>query len=309
MDLKQLTYFLAIAEAQSFTHAAVRLRITQPALSRQIKELEAELGAPLFERHIHGLSLTDAGKILCERAIGILGAAAAVKDEIAVTLTEPAGDLVVALPAAFRSLITAQLICEYRRRYPKVRMCVLELTTVERQEAVMEGHADLAVTTTMDPEEGLALRPLANEALFIVGPPARQFKVAHAESLESIARLPLVQNTRPNAMRLILETAFSRAGLSSRTAIEVDALDMMTELAVAGSYCFVAPYSSIQHHIETGKISAAPIAGLRITWQIVVSSRRPVSLAVRRFEEMLVSKCKMLIDTHKWETGQFRARS
>lgn len=307
MHLKQLAYFLAIAEARSFTHAAVRLRVTQPALSRQIKELEDELGAALFERHIHGLSLTDAGRVLHERATGILRAAAAVKDEIAATLSEPAGGLVVALPAAFRRLITSTLVCEYRRRYPKVRLCVLELTTVERQEAVMEGHADLAVTTTVDPEEGLTLRPLVNEALCIVAPPRRRFELSRTEPLESIARLSLVQNRRPNAMRLILDAALSRAGLSSHTEIEVDALDMMIELVVAGPYCIVAPYSSIHDYIETRRISAAPIAGLRVTWQIVVSSRRPISVAVRRFEEMLVSKCKALIETRKWETAQFRA--
>lgn len=269
-----------------------------------MKELEAELGASLFERHGRGISLTDAGALLQERATGILRLAGAVKEEIAASASEPAGDLVVALPAAFRLLITSRLLAEYNRLHPKVRLRVLELTTVGRQEAVLAGRADIAVTTTVDPEEGLVLKPLVNEALCIVGPPDRMFRASRAESLQDIAALPLVQNCRPNAMRLIVDKAMSRAGLESQTAMEVDALSVMIDLAAAGPYCAAAPYSAVQHHVEAQRVSAAPIVGLTITWQVVAASGRPMSVAARMFETMLIAQCAAAIQQRKWRTGK-----
>lgn len=299
-----MNYFLAISEARSFSRAATSLRLTQPALSRRIRELEAELGASLFERHGRGVTLTEAGTLLHERATGILRLAGAAKEEIAAHTREPSGDLAVALPAAYRVLITAKLLANYNRLYPKVRLRVLELTTVGRQEAVVAGRADLAVITSVDPDEGLVVRPLVNEALFIVGAPERGLRASRSECLKDIAKLPLVQNTRPNGMRLILEKAISRAGFENHTVMEVDAIGMMIDLAAAGPYCAVAPFSAIQNHVEAQRVSAAPIAGLAITWQVVAASDRPISVAARAFEEMLVFECRTAIHLGKWKTGK-----
>lgn len=304
MDLRQLANFVVIADTKSFTRAAVHIGVTQPALSRQIKELEVELGAALVERHVRGLEMTDAGKVLYGRATKILELANSVKEEIAAVMTEPAGDLVVAMPASFRSLITEKIIYEYKSLYPKVRLCILELTTTERRDAVMEGYANLGITTTMDPQEGLRTRPLVNEALFVAGSRSHGFSLSSPESLEKIASLPLIQNTQPNAMRIIVDAAFARAGLQSRADIEVDAIDMMIDLASKGHYCIIAPYSAIHRHLNRNTITAAPVTNLSVTWQAVVSGSSYVSLSTKIFEKMLVNECRNLIMQGVWKTGK-----
>lgn len=304
MDLRQLANFVVIADTKSFTRAAVHIGVTQPALSRQIKELEVELGAVLLERHVRGLEVTDAGKVLYRRATKILELANSVKEEIAAVMTEPAGDLVVALPASFRNLITEKIIYEYKHLYPKVRLCVLELTTTERRDAVMEGYANLGITTTMDPEEGLRATPLVNESLFVAGSRERGFELSSPEPLEKIARLPLIQNTQPNAMRIIVDAAFARAGLQSRADIEVDAIDMMIDLASRGDYCIIAPYSAIHSHVYKNTITASPVVTLSVTWQVIVSKNSYTSLSTRIFEKMLVNECRKLIVEGTWKTGK-----
>ncbi|MBY6059797.1 LysR substrate-binding domain-containing protein [Leisingera daeponensis] len=151
----------------------------------------------------------------------------------------------------------------------------------------------------------LHVTPLVNEGLFIAGSRKRGFSISHPEKLERVSELPLIQNTHPNAMRIIVDAALSRAGLQSRTEIEVDALDMMIELASRGDYCIIAPYTAIHGHVQDGTLSAAPVENLRVNWQVVTSNSRPVSVAARVFNDMLAARCHALVRSKMWKTGKF----
>ena len=141
--------------------------------------------------------------------------------------------------------------------------------------------------------------------MFIAGSRERGFNISCPQKLERVSELPLIQNTHPNAMRIIVDAALSRAGLQSRTEIEVDALDMMIELASKGEYCIIAPYTAIHSHLQDKTLSAAPVSDLRVNWLVVTSNSRPVSLAARVFEGMLAAHCQALVRSNVWKTGKF----
>lgn len=304
LDLKQLSYFISVSDARSFSRAATRLRLTQPALSRRIKELESEMGVALLERHGRGVSLTEAGHHLLERASGLLRLASSIKEEVVARASEPAGSLVVAMPAAFRSMVTSELVGHFKATHPQVKLGVLELTSAGRQEAVLTGKADMAVITSVDPEEGLVLHPLINESLFLVGARERALDTGKAVTLSYLKGLPLIQNSKPNGLRLILEKALVLQGLSADTRIEVDTLGVMIDLVAAGPYFTVLPYSAIHNEVRSGRVTAAPIKGAAITWQVVSATGRPQTAASRLFEGQLRSRSVQLVRTGTWKTGK-----
>jgi LysR family transcriptional regulator, nitrogen assimilation regulatory protein len=308
LDLKQLTYFLGVCEARSFSRAAARLRLTQPALSRRMRDLETELGVELLERHGRGISLTEAGVLLRERAQGLLRLADGIRSEVAARASEPAGDLVVGLPAAFRAMLTSSLVAGFHADYPLVQLRVRELTSPARQESVLSGAADLAVVTSFEPEEGVDSRPLANESLFLVGK-AEGAPVSSAGTiaLKQLKGLPLVLNGRPNGMRATLDRALARAGVEANTQVEVDALAVILDLVVTGPYFTVLPYSSIERDVLAGRLAAVPLQGLSLTWHVVSAKGRATSLAARLFERKLRERCRELVSTVRWKTGKLLA--
>src|SRR5947207_13818447 len=106
MNIRQLRFFLQIAELGSMTRAATFLHIAQPAQSRQMQQLEDELGVTLFQRSDRGVALTDAGALLCDRAVGLLQHFERVRQEVKDELNEPSGEVAVAMPTSMLQLVT-----------------------------------------------------------------------------------------------------------------------------------------------------------------------------------------------------------
>lgn len=122
MNLKQLEYFVHVAELGSYNRAASFLAIAQPALSRQIRHLELELGQSLFIRTGRGVGLTEAGKRLLSRARGILQQMEHVKQELEETKGEPLGHLTIGMPPTLARVLTLPLVSEFRDRFPKAAL-------------------------------------------------------------------------------------------------------------------------------------------------------------------------------------------
>ena len=126
MDLKQLEYFLAVAEERSVTRAAVRLHLTQPPLSAQLARLEHELGVPLLVRHRRGVDLTEAGRVLAERARRLLAEAEATAEEVTGTGQGRTGRLTVAFVAATARPLLVPLLRRFRDDRPDVTVRLVE---------------------------------------------------------------------------------------------------------------------------------------------------------------------------------------
>ena len=126
MNLKQLEYFVRVAELGSFSKAAIILNIAQPALSRQVRLLETDLHATLLQRTGRGVVLTEAGKRLFDHSIGILQLVSRVREDIESSRGEPAGRIVVGLPPSTGRLLTLPLVEEFKRVLPKARLAIVE---------------------------------------------------------------------------------------------------------------------------------------------------------------------------------------
>ncbi|MGE3144695.1 MAG: LysR family transcriptional regulator, partial [Pseudorhodoplanes sp.] len=126
MDFRELRYFSFVAELKSFSRAAAQLRIAQPALSRCVRQLEEELGVTLFDRHGRGVTLTEAGQTLYERAQTLLQGLRQARDDVATTSAVPRGSLRLAVPPAAGQGLAPSLIERYHALYPQVSIHIHE---------------------------------------------------------------------------------------------------------------------------------------------------------------------------------------
>jgi DNA-binding transcriptional LysR family regulator len=236
MTIQQLAYFLAAAEDGSFSAAAERLRMAQPSLSEQVRRLEGELGAALFVRAGRGLTLTEAGRELRPHAERALAAVAAGREAVAGVRELRGGTASFGTFGSARHYLLGDLVADFRRRHPEVRVRVLGQNSSEVADAVREGRLEAALIVLPIDDEGLDVRPaVRDEVLFASADPARLREPA---TVESLAAAPLIlydaRYGSDDPTRRQLKERAQAAGVRLEPAIEVEELDAALELAARG---------------------------------------------------------------------------
>ena len=182
MELRHLRYFVAVAEELNFTHAGARLRVAQPALSSQIKDLEEELQTRLFERKRSGVQLTRAGKIFYSRARAILADTARAANEARTAAGLITGSLAVGFMTGIHLNYLLPAIEAFRRAHPKVELDFFHGLPAQQFKALKEGHIDLAYVTFPAPVHDLATRVIWRVPFKVVLP--RKHPLAKRSSFE-----------------------------------------------------------------------------------------------------------------------------
>ena len=301
MNLRQLRYFLQVAELRSFTRAATVLHIAQSALSRQIQALEEELGVALLQRLDRGVALTEAGALFKSRVEALLEGLERARDEVSARANVPSGRLSFGLPPSMFEMVTVPLLAEYRRRYPAVLLRVTEGISADLHELVLTGRLDAAVVSSTEGLERLESRLLLTEHLCLVGPSGARLPARGEIPLERLAGLPLIVTSRPNALRLIVEDSLARQGLPHDVAFEVNSTRVAIELAALGAGWAVLPYCGIRSALLAQRIVAGPIRDVRVTWAFVHSRERALSLAASKLGELLVDLAGREVRAGRWK--------
>lgn len=169
MDLRSLRYFIAAVEAGSLSRAAGSLYIAQPALTAQIKKLEAELGAQLLERSHAGVTPTQAGVQLYQDARRLLSDASAMRERILRLPQGPEGSVTIAVPFLLSSLLMGPLLAYLKDTHPRIRVFVLDDLSLMVRKAMLDRRADIGVLVDAAHVEGLHCRPLMCEAMYFCG--------------------------------------------------------------------------------------------------------------------------------------------
>ncbi|MEJ1976645.1 MAG: LysR family transcriptional regulator [Acetobacteraceae bacterium] len=219
MDTRALRYFQAVG---SYSRGAEFLRISQPAVSRQIKGLEDELGRRLFVRHSHGVSLTDAGRMLLERSQAILRQFDQARDDIRHGQAGPSGALTLAVPPAAGHFLVPALTRRFEAAYPNVFLKVVAGFSGYIHEWLVRGRVDLACLHDPVPQPGFTVVPLVKEEVFLVGRPDAFAGPHDYVRTQDLAGLPLILPGRPNASRRLLDGWLSRRGILLNVKLEAD---------------------------------------------------------------------------------------
>lgn len=172
MELRQLRYFVAVAEEGGFSRAAARLHVSQPPLSMQVQALERELGVRLLERSNRGAALTAAGRVFFEEARGVLARLEQARLRAVQTDRGEAGTLSVGFVSIADYGILPPALKSFRARYPGVEVQLHELTTDVQIRALREGRLDLGIALAPVDEPDLAFESVLREALVLAAPAA-----------------------------------------------------------------------------------------------------------------------------------------
>lgn len=279
MDLKQLEYFARVAEMGSFTRAAIALDVAQPALSRQVRLLEVELRQSLLIRNGRGALPTEAGKLLLAHSRGILHQVERAKEELGRVRGALAGRVAVGLPTSVARALTVPLVRAFRSQMPDATIAISEGLSVALQESLLNGRLDIAVLYNAQPCAEIETIPLREEELILVqqGLPGVDLEPI---GLHDVARLPLVIPTRPNAIRMQLESEMARLGLRPRIALEMDGVSAILDLVADGAGVAVLPHSAVLNATQIGALAIRKITkpALRSQLAIATSSLRPMTL-------------------------------
>lgn len=228
MDLKQLEYFVHVAELGSFTRASTVLRVAQPALSRQVRSLEVELRQPLFDRNGRGVTLTEAGKRLLAHGRGILQQVERARQDLEDQRGAATGHLAVGLPPSLSRTLTAPLVEAFRARFPRATLTVVEGLSAYALEWLALGRIDCAAVYNVAPSAAIDLQPVQDEALYLVS--AKAQGAPRPVSLAKLAEHELVMPSRPHSIRMLLETTLAGAGLKPRIGLEIESVPAILDL-------------------------------------------------------------------------------
>jgi LysR family transcriptional regulator, nitrogen assimilation regulatory protein len=180
------------------------------------------------------MMLTYAGKQLHEGLQSIERRLRSLKDDVAAASVEPSGEVAFGIPPSPRGLIAVPLIKTFNKAYPRVVVRIIEETSAQLRDLVANGIIDVAVTNTHEPGHGVTAQALGRERMLLVGAASAKLSMRKETPIQALEGLPLVLTTRPNSLRLTIETGLAEHGLQPTVRFEVNTLPLMTDLVTAG---------------------------------------------------------------------------
>jgi LysR family nitrogen assimilation transcriptional regulator len=302
MDIRQLRYFIAIAETGSFSRAAERLRVAQPALSQHVLTMEAGLGVALLQRNPRGVALTEAGQRLLERARDIDASFSGLDDHVRGARL-PAGDVRFGMPATINEQLGVPLIEAALETFPKIRIRISEAMSGFVLDWLRDGVVDVALLYNVLDEKGLSLRPVLTEEIKLFGRPGLQ-RIRPGESVKLAAamRLPLILPGPAHGLRQLIETAAQKTGKKLEPAIEIDSYRQIKQLAMRGLGFGLLPATAIKQEVSDGTFLSWRVANPALMRRIYLGypKARPLSAASRAVSQLSLSILKALVTDGAW---------
>jgi LysR family nitrogen assimilation transcriptional regulator len=275
MNLRQLRYFVAIADAGSFTSAALVLHVAQSALSRHMKLLEDTLGGELFERGTRGVVLTESGQALLTEARMVLARVEDIRTDISAMHGEVRGTVKLAMPSSLSHLLCVPMVHHFFDVMPGITLQLSEGTSQDLLGRIRDATIDVGIVTECPPDKYLNIEVLGHEPLVLMGlacDPLMQNRTMVEPAL--LPTLPLIM---ANGVKVMLGELSSAV----KPVVYVETITIAKALIFAGRGYAVVPASSACNSTESDSFAARPITGMQLTRMVVTSAGRPVGRATR----------------------------
>jgi LysR family nitrogen assimilation transcriptional regulator len=279
MNLKQLEYFVQVAEIGSFSKAAVVLDIAQPALSRHVRSLETDLKTYLFTRNGRGVTLTEPGKRLFDHSVAILRLVRQAREDLGANRDEPVGHVTLALPPSAGRQLTVALVEGFKTRFPAARLAIVEGLSTHIVEWVTTSRVDVGLIYNPEAQPGLEITPLLQEHLGLVSPAGGP---AAPLPLRELSHYKLIVPERVHAVRRLLETRAALAGIKLDIAWEVSSVPSIIDLVCAGYGHAVLSASGVAASTRAAELLVRPLtdpAVVTVLCMAVSATKRPTPLA------------------------------
>lgn len=288
MELRQLRYLVAVADEQHFTRAAAREHVAQPALSQQIRRLEAELGLTLVQRTTRRVAMTEAGELLVARARRALAELEVAGAELQSLAGVQAGRLSIGALHTMGPVDLSLLLADFHRDHPGVELTVREQSSEELAEMLRDDEIDLAFLSVTEriQSHGLTLHPLVSEELVAVLPADHRLARRRRVRLAELAGETFVSFREGARLRELLVGAAAEAGFQPRVALESNESRSIRSLVSRGLGVALLPRSDAD---EAGaQIAVCALAGPPLRRDVTLAARaqRRPSPAAQAFLEL-----------------------
>ena len=308
LDLNTLKVVLAVADCASYTRAAQKLGITQPAVSRRVVSLEQHLRTKLFRRDGHRFLPTEAGLSVCDNARQIMQLVDTLPASVQEIAGQPSGKLALGVPSALGEILLPKLVRSYREKYPNVFLRIEQGYAGDLSEMLAAKQVDVAILYGKPATPMIELTPLIDQELGLIypkawkknGPGGRPLRDRLA--LRATAGLPLIAPSAPQGLRLVIDEAFHAAGIRPHVEMEVNGLAMAKTLVRAGLGCMFLARSGLRGSADSASIGFARVYDPVISWTMSMAVRRhgQPTLAAKLLMRMVESLVAGLVRDKQW---------
>ncbi|MES2261779.1 MAG: LysR family transcriptional regulator [Pseudomonadota bacterium] len=313
IDLPSLRIVLAVEDCASYTRAAHKLGITQPAVSRRIVALEQLLRAKLFRRDGHRFLPTEVGMSVCSYARQIITLVDELPNSAQELSHNPSGQLALGVPPRVGELLLPRLIPAYREKYPNVFLRVEESPT-DPSDMLVSKQVDVALMYGQPVSSMIELTPMVTQELGLVFPAAWKQNgpngtpVASRLSLREVAQLPLVLPTLSQGLRYLVADAFHAAGLVPNIVMEASGLNVGRSLVRAGIGASFVTKAIMPRGQDDPEFVFAEIYDPVIHWPMSLAVRKhgQPNLAARLMIRMIGSTLDELVRDKTWHGRSLR---
>lgn len=284
LDLRALYYFVHVAEGRSFSRAAASLSVSQPVLSRFIKQLEVMTRVQLLYRNGRGVGLTEAGELLYDHGLQILRNLSQAHLEVAALRGTSIGTVSIALPPLLGGTLTAELIRRIHADHPLVRIVLREGFTAEALDWLGAGHVDIGLMFNPPHIATLIAEHVCDDCIHLVGTPGSLDLVPGSPvSVKQVAALPLIVPPAPHRLRNLIDTAAHEAGAALNISVEVTGTSSILELVRKRVGYTILPSVLLRDELREARLSSWPIVDPMMSTRLfaATSMQRPQSLAVK----------------------------
>ena len=305
MEIKQIRYFLAIAENGSLASAAEAVGIAQPSISVQLKNLEGRLGTELFIRSPQGVTLTDAGSVFLERAHEIIDAVDRAKFDVRQVGEKPTGKVVFGFPSSVSMVLSVPLAETIRLNFPEIRLRAVDAMSGFIKEWLEEKSVDIAILYETSGLKNAEITTLLEEDLHFYAPPDLwPFKIAPGEpvTLAEVETVELVLPSKSHGLRMLIDQACRSANKSLNVVVEMDSLSQIKSLVARGSAFTVLAPAAASDFEARGELVSSVIVDPKISRPVhlVRNPRQIRTRAALEVERATLEVVSELVDRGIW---------
>jgi DNA-binding transcriptional LysR family regulator len=264
MNLNQLRVFKAISDALSVTGAAKELRVSQPAVSKQLADLELNLGTPLVNRLPRGIQLTAAGELLATHAGRIFQAEQAAESALAALLGLEGGRLAVGASTTIGSYLVPRVLGVFHTRHPKVTVELTIGNTKAITEALFDGQLDVGLTEGLPHGDALQHEVLTHDEMVLITSTSHPLARNQRASLADLTQFPLICREQGSGTREVIEAALGKQGVVIQPAMSLGSTEAVKNAVLHGFGIALVSRLTVELELQSERLVALDVEGLHI---------------------------------------------
>jgi len=289
MNLNQLRIFAEVAHAGSITRAARRLKVSQPAVSKQISELEERLGVALFDRGARGVQVTHAGRALEVHARRIFAVEKAAEDELAEMAGLTRGRLSIGASTTIGSYLIPGVFGRFHRLHPSVKLELEIANTAVIQTALLEGHLDLGLTEGFVPSTALSVEHVASDEMVLIVAPNHPLAATASVSARQLLHVPFIMRERGSGTRDVIEASLAQLDIEIEPTMALGSTEAVKNAVAAGLGVAMVSKLTVELELATGRLLTVDVNDLKIrrALHLLRLQRKRQSPAIEAFATLL----------------------